>query len=166
MVRLLVTYMEQRSSPHGPALLSPRLDAKIKSERPLIADYRRLYREIGEPVQWDDRLRMSLEALENFLKDAATRIFVLYVGDIRVGLCEAYLDTKGGAEITNFGIVPRAQGQKLGPYLLDHALRVLWSQPLHRIWLHTDTNDHPNAVRTYKQAGFQPYFRQWQEFPD
>lgn len=166
MVRLLVTYMEQRRSPCGAELASPRRDAKVERERLDIDDYLHLYREIGEAVKWDDRLRMSSDALKGFLEDTAAQFVILYLGSMRVGLCESYLDTRGDIEITNFGIIPTAQGQKLGPFLLDQALRTLWSLQPQRIWLHTDTNDHPHAVKTYERAGFQVYRRQWQEFPD
>lgn len=131
-----------------------------------MADYLHLYREIGDPVQWDDRLRMSSDALKNFLEDAASQLFILYIGTARVGLCESHRDTQGDVEITNFGLIPSAQGKKLGPFLLDHALRALWFRKPRRVWLHTDTNDHPNAVKTYARAGFQIYRCQWQEFPD
>lgn len=166
MVRLLVNYMEQRDAPCGRALPPPRSDATVRIETPSTGDYLDLYREVGEPVQWDDRYRMSSDALSAFLQDAATTIFVLSVGGAWVGLCEACLTPPGEAEITNFGLVPRVQGQKLGPFLLDHALRALWSRPLRRIWLHTDTNDHPNAVKVYEKAGFRTYDRRWQDFPD
>lgn len=166
MVKLLVTYMEQRSRPAETATPPPRPDARVVHEKLHMADYLFLYREIGEPVQWDDRLRMTPEALSNFLQDVSSNLFILYVGDIRVGLYEAYVDHNSEIEITNFGLVPGAQGQKLGPFLLDYSLRALWDQRPRQIWLHTDTNDHPNAVKTYKRAGFQAYCHQWQEFPD
>lgn len=166
MVRLLVTYMEQLQDSNGEALTPPRPDVCVVGERLNITDYLHLYRIIGEPVQWDDRLRMPPKALTRFLADTASYFFILYVSNNRVGLCEAVHDTNNEIEITNFGLVPNAQGQKLGPFLLDHALRALWDRQPRRIWLHTDTNDHPLAVKTYERAGFRIYDCQWQDFPD
>ena len=166
MVRLLVSYMEQQSGPGGTALPAPRPDAVIKNEKLRADEYLRLYREIGEPVQWDDRLRMSPDSLKKFLEDRAAQFFVLYLGSARAGLCESYRHAQGDVEITNFGLIPSVQGQKLGPFLLDNALRALWAQKPRHVWLRTDTNDHPNAMKTYERAGFRTYRRQWQAFPD
>jgi ribosomal protein S18 acetylase RimI-like enzyme len=166
MVRLFVTYMEQRQGLDGEALVPSKPDACVIAERLNVTDYLRLYRIIGEPVQWDDRLRMPPEALTHFLADTTVYFFILYVGSSRLGLCEAVHDMNNEIEITHFGLVPEAQGQKLGSFLLDHALRALWARQPRRIWLHTDTNDHPRAVKTYERAGFQIYERRWEDFPD
>jgi GNAT superfamily N-acetyltransferase len=74
-----------------------------------------------------------------------------------LGFCE--LD-RGGlpeVELKNFGLVPAAQGQGLGPRLLHAALEAEWRRGPTRIWLHTDTWDHPAAIRTYERAGFVTY---------
>ena len=60
--------------------------------------------------------------------------------------------------------VPGAKGT--GPYPLDHALRSAWSTRPQRIWLHTDTWDHPKAIATYQRAGFKIYAQRFEVFPD
>jgi GNAT superfamily N-acetyltransferase len=57
-------------------------------------------------------------------------------------------------ELKNFGLVAHAQGRGLGPWLLSVALCEEWKHGPQRIWLHTDTWDHPAAVRVYERAGF------------
>ena len=51
------------------------------------------------------------------------------------------------------GIFKDYFGKKLGGYLLTHALRSGWSHQPSRIWVHTCTLDHPNALRNYIARG-------------
>ncbi len=37
------------------------------------------------------------------------------------------------------------------------ALQSVWDSGASRIWLHTDTWDHPAAIRTYERAGLRIY---------
>jgi ribosomal protein S18 acetylase RimI-like enzyme len=69
-------------------------------------------------------------------------------------------------ELTHFGLAPAFQGRKLGPFLLDQSLRAVWSQKPERLWLHTDTCDHPAAQSVYSRAGFTAYAQRMETFPD
>jgi ribosomal protein S18 acetylase RimI-like enzyme len=166
MVDLQVTYMEMTQSPAGPEVARPVAGARVVRERPAREDYLSLYRAVGEAVQWDQRLRMAPEALDSFLCSATTCHYVLRLHGRRVGLCEFDGIDPSDVELCNFGLVPDAQGQKLGPYLLDQALRSLWSNRPRRVWLHTDTNDHPKAQVIYRRAGFRIYAQRFETFPD
>jgi len=165
MVRLLATFMQQSRPPSGAALAAPLPDVEISREKISVPAYLALYRAVGEPVHWDDRLRMPERALEEHLRAASTIVYVLRLKGAAVGMLEA---ARHGEEfeIANFGLVPACQGQRLGPYLLDVALRSLWKEGPRRVWLRTDTNDHPKAVRTYEKAGFATVGRKWLDFPD
>ena len=52
-----------------------------------------------------------------------------------------------------FGIFKKFFGKKLGGYLLSHALKNAWSHNPKRVWVHTCTLDHPNALRNYIARG-------------
>jgi hypothetical protein len=43
---------------------------------------------------------------------------------------------------------------------------VVWSYAPSRIWLHTDTWDHPKAQFVYQRAGFRTYVQRVETFPD
>ena len=58
------------------------------------------------------------------------------------------------------------QGRRLGPYLLDASLHAIWARKPERVWLHTDTNDHPKALSLYLRAGFAIRERRLEAFPD
>jgi ribosomal protein S18 acetylase RimI-like enzyme len=166
MVTLLVTYMEMTAPPREMAPVP--LDVSVQIDREVLErkSYLALYRSVGEPLQWDQRLRMAEGDLDAFLIASSTHLFVLRRDGQAIGLCE--FDGVGNSEIelTNFGLVPEAQGQKLGPYLLDRALRSVWSYAPRRVWLHTDTQDHPKAQSVYQRAGFRIYAQRVENFPD
>ena len=71
-----------------------------------------------------------------------------------LGLCELDCSAFPEIELKNFGLVPEAQGRGLGPWLLWVALSEEWTFSPTRIWLHTDTWDHPAAIRVYERVGF------------
>ncbi len=166
MVDLLVTYMEMTAPPEREALSRPVIGVQIGRERLSRVDYLDLYRAVGEPLQWDQRLRMTWGALDTLLGDIGTEIYVLRLGERAIGLCEFVGAGSHEVELTNFGLVAEFQGRGLGPFLLDHALRSVWARSPHRVWLHTDTNDHANAQATYRRAGFRVHSQRWETFPD
>jgi GNAT superfamily N-acetyltransferase len=166
MVDLLVTYMEMLAPPQGAPRASPLAGAIVAREALDPDGYLDLYRAVGGPVQWDQRLRMAEAELETLLADDATHIHVLRVDGEAGGLCEFNHVGQAAIELAHFGLVPAFQGKRLGPFLLDRALRGAWSHRPQRLWLHTDTYDHPAAQSVYGRAGFKPYARRMETFPD
>ena len=166
MVDLLVTYMEMRSRDLTPARVSPAAAATVALERLDSAAYIDLYRAVGEPVQWDQRLRMPAGDLERLLANPSTQIHVMRVDGEATGLCEFNGVGQPDVELVHFGLIPAFHGRRLGPFLLDQALRVVWSLAPQRVWLHTDTFDHPAAQSVYRSAGFRQYAQRVETFPD
>ncbi|WP_342629293.1 GNAT family N-acetyltransferase [Nguyenibacter vanlangensis] len=166
MVDLLVTYLQMTEPPRGEPLHIPDLETSITREVPRAEAYLLLYRAIGDYVQWDHRLRMSHDELVQFLNATSSHIYVLRWNTEAVGLCEFEGVGTPDIELVHFGVVPAMQGRGLGRYLLDRALRAVWSYGPRRIWLHTDTNDHRNAISTYMRADFKIYKRQMETFDD
>ncbi|WP_217577383.1 N-acetyltransferase [Mesorhizobium sp. GbtcB19] len=166
MVDLLVTYMEMLEAPQGTPRASPLPGAIVAREKLDLSDYLDLYRAVGGPVQWDQRLRVPEAELETVLADAATHIHVLRVDGEAAGFCEFNGVGEAAIELVHFGLVPAFQGKRLGPFLLDRALRAAWSHRPQRLWLHTDTHDHPAARSVYERAGFRVYARRMETFPD
>ncbi|PSJ59424.1 GNAT family N-acetyltransferase [Pseudaminobacter soli (ex Li et al. 2025)] len=166
MVDLLVTYMEMTHPPEGAALSVPAAAASIGRETLTPEDYLALYRAVGAPLNWDHRLRMPSDQLRDFLGDCATHVYVLRLDGRAVGLCEFEGVGRREVELVHFGLSPEVQGQKLGPWLLDRALREIWSHGPSRVWLHTDTWDHPKAKSVYQRAGFHTFAERMETFPD
>jgi len=102
---------------------------------------------------------MSPSDLQEILSNPTTHVYILRLNGSAIGLCEFEGVGQANVELTNFGLIREAQGQRLGLYLLDYAVREIWAHPTQRIWLHTDTWDHPKAIATYQRAGFDIYKR-------
>ncbi|WP_246721650.1 GNAT family N-acetyltransferase [Methylosinus sp. H3A] len=103
-------------------------------------------------------MRTSAEEIATILSNADTEIHLARVRGEAIGLCEFGMSASLGSEIVYFGLIPAFQGRRLGPYLLDIALRRHWKthHPRH-VWLHTDIWDGPRALPLYERFGFQAF---------
>ena len=153
---LRVTYLEQCEPPAPAALYWG--SERIGLERLGRDGYLALYRRVGDPLGWDQRLSMPVADLDALLAGEALHIYVLRdLGGDALGFCEFDRGRFPQIELKNFGLVPEAQGRGLGTWLLATALQGEWRSNPDRIWLHTDTWDHPGAVRVYQRAGFRVF---------
>ena len=166
MVDLQVTYLEMTEPPRGPAQRVQPDGLSIKAERLDVDSYLALYRAVGDAVQWDSRLRMERTDLERLLSHEAMLLVILRDGEAAAGLCEFVGVGSLDIELAHFGIVPNLYGRGLGAALLTRALQLCWQFSPTRIWLHTDTNDHPGALALYERAGFRRYKQVVEAFPD
>jgi ribosomal protein S18 acetylase RimI-like enzyme len=150
-----VTYLEL---PFAPSSFAAPTDAEQVTEEKLsLEEYLTLYRRVGAPLRWDQRLKMPAQELTVLLQ-SSLRIYVLRGADRNaLGFCEFDRSGLPEIELKNFGLVPEAQGRGLGPVLLGVALQQEWRCGPKRIWLHTDTWDHPAAIHVYERAGFRVY---------
>jgi len=151
-----VTYMELREPPAPP--IDRCGSERIAREHLSLGDYLTLYRNVGEPLRWDQRLLMPEAELRELLEGKALNIYVLRDQQhYALGFCEFDRREFPEIELKNFGLVPGAQRRGLGPWLLKIALLQEWNSGAKRIWLHTDIWDHPAAIRVYERAGFLVY---------
>jgi ribosomal protein S18 acetylase RimI-like enzyme len=152
---LRVAYLEQTAPPaavHG----APRHE-RVDLERLGSDAYLALYRLVGGPYGWDRRLALPQASLDALLGGGSLRIYVLRDAGTALGLCEFDHGDFPDIELTNFGVAAAVQGRGLGPWLLARALQAEWASNPRRIWLHTDTWDHPAAQRVYERAGFRVF---------
>ena len=56
-------------------------------------------------------------------------------------------------EITYFGLLEEYIGRGIGGYALSVAIRKSFEKDIKRVWLHTCTLDHPNALKNYIARG-------------
>jgi GNAT superfamily N-acetyltransferase len=62
--------------------------------------------------------------------------------------------------------MPEFIGRGLGSYLLSTAIDIAWTYEPSRLWIHTNTLDHPQALPLYQRHGFVPYDQEQRIIPD
>jgi len=158
MSTVSVSYLELTTPPPRQAAVSAATAAgaaAIALERLHRAEYLALYRRVGEQVRWDQRLLMPVDELDVLLAGDRLSIYVLRnAAGEAIGLCEFDRGGFPDVELKNFGVAPGMQGHGLGRDLLATALAREWETGLQRVWLHTDTWDHPAARPLYSSLGF------------
>jgi GNAT superfamily N-acetyltransferase len=152
-----VTYLEMLA-PNRRVVPPPRDGLLVlHARRPSVAYYRFLYDAVGRPWQWLSRRKLSDEQLAAILQDERDEVHVLHVEGVPAGLAELDRRQEGEVELVQFGLMPEFIGQGLGRYFLQWAIDRAWSCAPRRLWLHTCALDHPNALPTYRKAGFAVY---------
>ena len=58
-------------------------------------------------------------------------------------------------ELVFFGLMPEFIGRGLGNYFLRWAIDQAWTHDPDRVWVHTCTEDHVNALPIYQKIGFE-----------
>lgn len=160
-IESVITSLEMLAPPAALPLPPPRDGlAIVQAEHPTISFYRYLYDTVGEPWLWGDRRKLSDAALAAIVQHPAVEVFVLWVHGVPAGYAELDGRVEGEVELAYFGLLPEFIGRKLGPYLLDWAIRTAWARDPRRVWVHTCTLDHPGALAMYERAGFVPYQRE------
>jgi len=113
------------------------------------------YKNIGKKHKWIDRLAWSEEKWISYVSSTNVTTYVLKYKEDLVGFFELILhqDNKE-IEIAYFGILEEYQNNKLGSYLLSEAIKQsLHKKNIERVWLHTCSLDHKNALNNYLARG-------------
>jgi ribosomal protein S18 acetylase RimI-like enzyme len=115
---------------------------------------------VGRPHGWTSRPAWSAAQWAEHLARPGVRARLARVGGEPAGVIE--LETRPGdeVEITIFGLVPEVVGRGFCGHLLTQAVRLAWAAeqpdgaPTRRVWLHTASADHANALPNYRARGF------------
>ena len=163
----IVTCLEMRVRP-TPALPARSALKLVRWPAPVdLALYRALFRRIGAPWLWRGRLVLDDAGLSAALNADTCEVHVAARRDgTAMGLIELDFSASRVCEIVYFGLEPGMTGRGHGRWLMDHALRLAWRDGIERVWLHTCDLDHPAALAFYQRAGFTPYERWVETYPD
>ena len=161
----VVTYLEMRAPPGAGVPSSPLSLGRI--ERPTADQYRGLFRLVGAPWLWFSRLILDDSALEAIIRDPNVELYsVLDANGRESGMLELDFREAGQCELAFVGLVPELSGKGHGRWLLAQAVQRAWRDGIERIHVHTCSLDHPAALSAYRRAGFTPYKRAIERFPD
>ena len=120
------------------------------------------YKNIGKKHKWIDRLAWSEEKWISYVSSKNVNTYVLKHKNDLVGFFELILHQENKEiEIAYFGILEEYQNKKLGSYLLSEAIREsLHRDSIERVWLHTCSLDHKNALNNYLARGMKIFKRE------
>jgi ribosomal protein S18 acetylase RimI-like enzyme len=112
------------------------------------------YKNIGKNHKWVDRLTWSEEKWINYVSNESVRSYVYKFNDDLVGFFELiFHKEKNETEIAYFGILEEYHNKKLGSYLLSEAIKKSFENKVNRVWVHTCSLDHKNALGNYISRG-------------
>ena len=116
------------------------------------------YKNIGKNHKWIDRLSWSEEKWINYVSNKNVRTYVFKFNDDLVGFFELIFHLeKNETEIAYLGILEEYQNKKLGSYLLSEAIKKSFINNVNRVWVHTCSLDHQNALGNYISRGMKIY---------
>ena len=112
------------------------------------------YKNIGKKHKWIDRLIWTEEQWIKYVSNKNVKTFVLKNKKDLVGFFELIIHSeKKEVEIAYFGILEEYQNKKLGSFLLSDAIKKSFQENVERVWLHTCSLDHKNALNNYLARG-------------
>tara|TARA_Y100000768_G_scaffold195312_1_gene146540 strand:+ start:144 stop:647 length:504 start_codon:yes stop_codon:yes gene_type:complete len=112
------------------------------------------YKNIGKKHKWVDRLSWSEEKWISYVSSEKVKTYVFKFKDDLVGFFELILHPeKNEIEIAYFGILEEYHNKKLGSYLLSEAIKKSFQNKVNRVWVHTCSLDHKNALNNYISRG-------------
>jgi GNAT superfamily N-acetyltransferase len=118
---------------------------------------RSFYLSVGSDWEWKDRLSWTNHQWINYAEAEDLKTYIACDGKECAGYYELQVQPEDNVEIAYFGLVPEYIGRGFGGFLLSHAIKTAWSLTKRRVWVHTCTRDHPNALRNYEARGFKIY---------
>ena len=112
------------------------------------------YKNIGKKHKWIDRLVWVDVQWIDYVSSEKVKTYVFKFKDDLAGFFEliSHIEKKE-VEIAYFGLLEEFQNKKLGSYLLSQAIQKSFKENIDRVWLHTCSLDHKNALNNYLARG-------------
>ena len=112
------------------------------------------YKQVGKKHRWIDRLSWSDEKWINYISNKNLETYIICECEELVGFFELLHNPElQETEISYFGLLEEYIGKGIGGYALSVAIKKSFEKNIRRVWLHTCTLDHPNALKNYIARG-------------
>ena len=116
------------------------------------------YKNIGKKHRWTDRLIWTDLQWIDYVQDKKTDTFVLKKDTDMVGYFELiHHQNTNEVEIAYLGLLEEYINKKLGSHLLHIALKKSFLKSPKRVWVHTCSLDHKNALNNYLSRGMKVF---------
>ena len=130
----------------------------IKKIKPDFQLNKFFYKQVGKKHRWIDRLSWTDEKWINFISNKNLETYVISESDDLIGFFELlYNPDLNETEISYFGLLEEYIGKGIGGYALSEAIKKSFEKNIKRVWLHTCTLDHPNALKNYIARGMKVF---------
>jgi GNAT superfamily N-acetyltransferase len=112
------------------------------------------YKNIGKKHKWVDRLVWTEAQWIDYVSNKNVKTYIFKFKDDLAGFFELIShNEKKEVEIAYFGLLEEFHNKKLGSYLLSQAIKKSFTENINRVWVHTCTLDHKNALKNYISRG-------------
>ena len=112
------------------------------------------YKNIGKNCQWVDRLIWTDLNWIEYISSENLFTYILKEKNEIAGYFELlFNENNKESEIAYFGILEEYFGKKFGGYLLSEAIKNSFILGSRRVWVHTCSLDHENALKNYLARG-------------
>ena len=116
------------------------------------------YKNIGKKYRWVDRLVWTETQWIDYVSNKKVKTYVFKHKADLAGFFELIFHSeKKEVEIAYFGLLEEYQNKKLGSYLLCEAIKKSFVRNNNRVWVHTCTLDHKNALYNYIARGMKVF---------
>jgi len=116
------------------------------------------YKNIGKNHHWVDRLVWTDKLWIDYISNKNVKTYVLKKKNDLAGFFELiFHQEKNEVEIAYLGLLEEYQNQKLGSFLLSAAIKKSFLIKPKRVWVHTCSLDHKNALNNYISRGMKVF---------
>ena len=153
-------YLEIKSISALVESMSPKIDCSINIVKPSDFQLNKFfYKEVGKKHKWTDRLIWSEAEWIKYSSDPKVETYILKVKNDLAGYFELIFHSElQEIEIAYFGLLEEYHNKKLGGYLLSAAIKKSFEKKdIKRVWVHTCSLDHENALKNYLARGMTIY---------
>ena len=120
------------------------------------------YKNVGKKHNWVDRLVWTEQQWIKYTSDKKVKTFVLKIKDDFAGYYELiFHKDKNEVEIAYLGLLEEYQNRSIGSYLLSTAIKNSFLKKSKRVWVHTCSLDHRNALKNYKARGMKVFKKEF-----
>ena len=140
--------------------MPPKIEHSIKIVKPDDFQINKFfYKNVGKKHRWTDRLVWTEADWIKYSTDSKVETYILKIEEELAGYFELILHLElQEIEIAYFGLLEEYHNKKLGGHLLSTAIKKSFEKKdIKRVWVHTCTLDHKNALKNYLARGMKIY---------
>ena len=159
MIEIYRSYLEIKKLDDLNETSRPNENCKIELVNPSNFQLNRFfYKQIGKKHRWIDRLSWNEQIWRNYIDNSRVSTYVIKEKSNLAGYFEQiYNEQNNEYEIAYFGILEEFRSKKYGSYLLSNAIKSKLKDGAKRVWVHTCSLDHENALKNYLARGMKVF---------